>query len=76
MFITIEDEAGVANLVVWEKVFETYRRAVLTGSMLKIDSRVQREGEVVHLIAYKLEDLSGHAGGSRRAGDDRPRLRP
>jgi len=58
MFITIEDETGVANLVVWEKVFEKYRRTVLTASMLKIDGRVQREGEVVHLIAYKLEDLT------------------
>jgi error-prone DNA polymerase len=58
MFITIEDETGVANLVVWEKVFEKYRRTVLSGSMLMVDGRVQREGEVVHLIAYKLENLS------------------
>src|ERR1700742_2921529 len=58
MFITIEDETGVANLVVWEKVFEKYRRTVLSGSMLMIDGRVQREGDVVHLIAYKLENLS------------------
>jgi len=59
MFITIEDETGVANLVVWEKVFEKYRRTVLSGSMLMIDGRVQREGDVVHLIAYKLENLGG-----------------
>ncbi len=58
MFITIEDETGVANLVVWEKVFEKYRRTVLTGSMLQIEGRVQREGEVVHLIAYRLDDLT------------------
>ncbi|MBS0361691.1 MAG: error-prone DNA polymerase, partial [Proteobacteria bacterium] len=57
MFITIEDETGVANLVVWEKVFEKYRRTVLSGSMLMVDGRVQREGDVVHLIAYKLENL-------------------
>jgi error-prone DNA polymerase len=58
MFITIEDETGVANLVVWEKVFETHRRIVLTSSMLRIEGRVQREGEVVHMIAYRLEDLT------------------
>jgi error-prone DNA polymerase len=58
MFITVEDETGVTNLVVWEKVFEKYRRTVLTASMLMIDGRIQREGEVVHLIAYKLEDLT------------------
>ena len=58
MFITVEDETGVANMVVWEKVFERFRRIVLTSSMLNIHGRVQREGEVVHLVAYKLEDLS------------------
>ncbi len=58
MFITVEDETGVANLVVWEKVFERYRRTVLAGSMLLIDGRIQREGEVVHLVAYQLENLT------------------
>jgi error-prone DNA polymerase len=47
MFITIEDETGVANLVAWEKVFEKYRRTVLSGSMLMVDGRIQREGDVV-----------------------------
>jgi error-prone DNA polymerase len=58
MFITVEDETGVANLVVWEKTFETFRRTVLTSSMLRIKGRVQREGEVVHVIAYEIGDLS------------------
>ena len=58
MFITVEDESGVANLVIWPTLYEKQRRIILTASMLGIDGRIQREGEVVHLIAYKLFDLS------------------
>ena len=58
MFITIEDETGIANLVVWPKVFETFRRVVLSAGMLAVRGRIQREGEVVHLVAQQLTDLS------------------
>ncbi|KAJ32568.1 DNA polymerase-like protein [Agrobacterium tumefaciens] len=59
MFITIEDETGPANLVVWPKLFEKRRRIVLGSSMMAIHGRIQREGEVVHLVAQQLFDLSG-----------------
>jgi error-prone DNA polymerase len=58
MFITIEDESGIANLIVWPQVFEQFRRAVLAASMLAVRGRVQREGEVVHLVAHRITDLS------------------
>ena len=58
-FITLEDETGVANLVVWEQVYEKHRRTVLTSSMLGVVGRIQREGDVVHVVAYQLIDLSG-----------------
>ena len=58
MFITIEDETGVANLVIWPSLYEKQRRVILTASMLAVDGRIQREGEVVHLVAYKLFDFS------------------
>ncbi len=58
MFITIEDETGVANLVVWTDVFEAHRRIVLGAGMVAVRGRVQREGEVVHLVAERLTDLS------------------
>jgi error-prone DNA polymerase len=58
MFITIEDETGVANLVVWPQLFEKQRRVVLSAGMLAIDGRIQREGEVVHVVANRLHDLS------------------
>jgi error-prone DNA polymerase len=58
MFITIEDETGIANLVVWPDLYEKQRRVILTASMMAVYGRVQREGEVVHLIAHRLADLS------------------
>lgn len=58
MFITLEDETGIANLVVWTKVFERYRRVVLSAGMIAVRGRIQREGEVVHLVAQQLTDLS------------------
>jgi len=58
MFITIEDETGVANLVVWPTLFEKQRRVVLSAAMLGVDGRVRREGEVVHIVVDRLHDLS------------------
>ncbi|WP_105374734.1 error-prone DNA polymerase [Neorhizobium huautlense] len=63
MFLTIEDETGPANVVVWPKLFERRRRIVLGSSMMAINGRIQREGEVVHLIAQQLFDLSGDLSG-------------
>lgn len=58
MFITLEDETNVANLVVWTKVFEANRRTVLGASMMGVRGQVQREGDVIHVIAQRLDDLS------------------
>ncbi|MBP0617564.1 error-prone DNA polymerase [Jiella sp. KSK16Y-1] len=63
MFITMEDESGIANLVVWPKMFEKFRRIVLTASMISAHGRIQREGEVVHLVVHRLTDLSGALAG-------------
>ena len=57
-FITIEDETGFANLVVWADLFEKQRRLVLGARMLGVEGRLQREGEVVHIIAHRLHDLT------------------
>jgi error-prone DNA polymerase len=58
MFVTMEDESGAANIVVWVKVFEKFRRTMLSASMLAVRGRIQREGEVVHLVANTVTDLS------------------
>jgi error-prone DNA polymerase len=69
MFITLEDETGIANLVVWPKVFETHRRTVLAAAMIAVRGRIQREGDVVHLVAERLTDLSAELAsvGNREA---------
>jgi error-prone DNA polymerase len=69
MFITLEDETGIANLVVWAKMFEKYRRVVLSANMIAVRGRIQREGEVVHLVTHHLSDLSGELAsvGERKA---------
>ncbi|WP_430448614.1 error-prone DNA polymerase [Rhodophyticola sp.] len=58
MFITLEDETSAANLVVWPKVFEANRRTVLSARMMAVRGRIQREGDVVHLVAHRITDLS------------------
>lgn len=58
LFVTIEDETGIANLVIWPTLFEKQRRRILTTAMMGVEGRIQREGEVVHLVAKRLTDLT------------------
>ena len=58
MFITIEDETEVANLVIWPSLFERQRRLILSAAMIACRGMVQREGEVIHVVAHELIDLS------------------
>ncbi|MEP5154934.1 OB-fold nucleic acid binding domain-containing protein, partial [Planktotalea sp.] len=86
IFLTLEDETGVSNVVVWPKLYEKYRREVMGGRLLRITGFLQREGIVVHVIAQHVEDLShrlrdlGHpldeeVGITRAEADDAPRPR-
>jgi DNA-directed RNA polymerase len=58
IFVTLEDETGTANVVVWAKTFERFRRAVISGRCLKVTGKLQRDGDVVHVVAEKIEDIS------------------
>ena len=58
IFITLEDETGTANVIVWKTVFERFRRAVISGRLLRISGKLQRESGVPHVIAEQIEDLS------------------
>jgi len=62
IFLTIEDETGVANIIVWPDQFETYRRIVMGGSLVAVQGRLQREGIVMHIVAEHLIDLSAELG--------------
>ncbi|MFC3060073.1 error-prone DNA polymerase [Paenirhodobacter populi] len=87
IFLTLEDETGVSNIVVWPKVYQRFRRIVMGGRLLRVTGRLEREGIVTHLIAERIEDLShrladlghpleGMVGLTRPEADDAPRPRP
>ncbi|MEZ5666756.1 MAG: error-prone DNA polymerase [Alphaproteobacteria bacterium] len=58
IFITIEDETGWANVIVWPDAFTRYRKTVMRSRLLLVRGRMQREDSVIHIISSRLEDLS------------------
>ncbi|MFZ5557694.1 MAG: error-prone DNA polymerase [Pseudomonadota bacterium] len=58
VFVTLEDETGYANIVVWSRVAERQRRALLASRLLAAHGTVEREGDVIHLVAGRLTDHS------------------
>ncbi len=58
VFLTIEDETGIANIIVWRKVFEKHRRIVMNSKFLAVRGRLQRAGLVIHVVAEDFRDLS------------------
>ncbi|WP_333886927.1 error-prone DNA polymerase [Sphingobacterium siyangense] len=59
LFITIEDDTGFSNIVVWSNVFEKYRKEILRAKLLMVAGKIQVEGEVIHVIAQRCFDMSG-----------------
>ncbi|HEY0625181.1 MAG TPA: error-prone DNA polymerase [Allosphingosinicella sp.] len=57
-FITVEDESGIANAILWQSRFEAQRRTVMTAAMIGVKGVVQREGEVIHIVTGRLEDYT------------------
>ncbi|WP_140987139.1 error-prone DNA polymerase [Asticcacaulis tiandongensis] len=58
MFITLEDETSDCNVIVWEKVAQAHKSAIHGSTFIQVNGHIQKEGEVVHLIARSLYDLS------------------
>ncbi|MEM8591708.1 MAG: OB-fold nucleic acid binding domain-containing protein [Pseudomonadota bacterium] len=58
IFITLEDETGVCNVIVWRKIYEQFRRAVIAGRMLRVTGQLQREGAVTNIVSQHIEDMS------------------
>lgn len=72
IFLTLEDQTATSNIVIWPKIFEKCRAAVMTGRLLKIRGKLQREGIVTHVIANHIEDTSyllDTLGDAKSAGD-------
>jgi error-prone DNA polymerase len=70
IFLTLEDETGVANVIIWPNVFERFRKVVLSSRLVKIRGKLQREGLVTHLIAEEIVDLSARLDALGDGGDD------
>lgn len=68
VFVTLEDETGVCNVVVWPRVYAAFRRAVISGRLLRVTGRLERQSGVTHLIADAIEDLSPLLGTLGQAG--------
>jgi error-prone DNA polymerase len=58
-FVTIEDETGIANAILWADRFEAQRRTVMSAAMVGIKGRVQKEGQVIHIVTDRIEDYTG-----------------
>ncbi len=79
VFVTIEDETGVANLIVWPPILERFRRAALGATLLYCRGRLQREESVIHVVADDLQDWTRRLNTLReRTGSDAlpPRQKP
>jgi error-prone DNA polymerase len=70
VFVTLEDETGYINVVVWNDLVERQRSELLGSSLLGVDGVLQREGEVVHLVARRLTDYSRLLGGLKAESRD------
>jgi error-prone DNA polymerase len=60
VFVTLSDETGVSNVVVWPKLVSVFRREIMGARLMVVEGKVQRgEGDVVHLVAERIYDRSG-----------------
>ncbi|HEX5380194.1 MAG TPA: error-prone DNA polymerase, partial [Phenylobacterium sp.] len=77
VFMTLEDETGIANIVVWKDVFEAHRRLVMGASFVVVHGQIQSEDGVIHVVAKSFSDLSHlHAAMKEDDPDPDPRRRP
>jgi error-prone DNA polymerase len=69
IFMTLEDETDIANIIVWPKVFAKNRRTVMSARFLAVRGRLQRAGLVIHVVAESFVDLSAELPWLREGGD-------
>jgi error-prone DNA polymerase len=69
IFMTLEDEAGVANIIVWPKVFERLRAIVLGARFVAVTGKLQSEQGVIHIVAERMNDLTPMLGLLSEAGE-------
>jgi error-prone DNA polymerase len=62
VFVTLEDETGCVNVIVWPRLVEAQRRELLGAKLMGVEGTLEREGEVMHLVAKRLVDHSDLIG--------------
>ncbi|RMC36172.1 error-prone DNA polymerase [Paracoccus alkanivorans] len=68
IFMTLEDETGIANVVIWKNIFRKFRRIVFGARMTGVEGVLQKEQEVIHVIAHRLVDLTPELMDAMEAG--------
>ncbi len=61
-FMTLEDETGQLNIIVWKNIGERFRRPLVEAGLLEVQGTLQREGQVLHLVARRLTDRTALTG--------------
>ena len=64
--MTLEDETGVVNIIVWPKIFERLRPVVIGARFLSVTGKLQSESGVIHVVAERMEDLTPMMGALAR----------
>ena len=72
VFMTLEDETGTANIVVWKDVFDANRRLIMGGSFIAVHGQLQIQDAVIHLVAKSFVDLSHLAAAMKQEDPDAP----
>jgi error-prone DNA polymerase len=70
VFVTLEDETGIANLIIRAAIYERYRLAARHATLLQADGYVQKQGQVIHILAMRMHDLSDWLAGHRQPSRD------
>jgi error-prone DNA polymerase len=76
IFMTLEDETGVANIIVWPKIFERLRAIVLGARLVAVTGKLQSEQGVIHIVAERMHDLTPMLGLLSEAGQTISALAP
>ena len=77
IFATLEDETGVANIIIWARTFQRYRKVILASRLMLVRGELQREGIVTHVIARNIVDLSHRLDAlAQGVGDGHPGYGP
>ena len=62
IFLTLEDDKAVANVIVWPRLFDRYRPVIMGGRFIRVSGRLQSESGVIHIVANRIEDLTPWLG--------------